>query len=539
MHFSLPLAIASALVIGIASALVFVPIVRSLSRRLGIVDRPDPERKLHGKETALCGGVGVFMATVVSIGSVFVLAGGQSLPQLTALPKQWLILLGAATAIMVLGLIDDALTLRGRQKLLAQIIILSCLVGSGTIFQRISFFGLEVQLGMFAYPITLLWLLGAVNALNLIDGADGMATTAGLIICAGLAALGFHSDAGPVAVTAMALCGALVGFLVYNRPPASIFLGDAGSMLIGLVVGVLATWSSVKGSTVLAAAPVAVLAIPLFDSMIAILRRGLTGRSIYATDRAHLHHLLSARFGPRGMLLVVAILCGATTLSAVLSVILAQQWIAICGVLMVVGALVLTRSFGHAELSLLIRRFANFAEGLVTPSHKCEQKSQQRNVQLQGSREWQQVWDTLVEFAQKYGLAQVKLDLNISWLHEGYHGTWSTVRLPEKVDQMSLRIPLVAFDPKLQKDRVVGRLEAIARGDQPTVYDTLERLAQQIADLRPQLTELLIANEPKGPVLPLPPQTPDAPSAPTGGTTISAQASELNSVSACPSVSPS
>lgn len=501
MQINLPLLTLFSLLLATSISVCLVPLVRWASRKTGIVDRPDPERKLHGKETALCGGLAVFAAAIIAIFAILVLgtssllAESVRLTSIAALPSRWLILASAAAAIMLLGLIDDAFTLRGRQKLLAQIVILSCLIGSGTVIESVSLFGFEFSLGMFAYPITMLWLLGAVNALNLIDGADGMATTAGLIICGGLSALSLHNGGLVESIVAAAMAGALMGFLVYNRPPASIFLGDAGSMLIGLVVGVLATWSSVQGSTVLAAAPVAILAIPLFDSLIAILRRGLTGRSIYATDRAHLHHLLSARFGARGMLVVVALLCFATTLAAVLSVVLQQNWIAVMGVLVVLGALVITRSFGHAELSLLLRRLANFAEGLITSSAKCEERTQSRHVQMQGNRQWILVWEGLVEFAKKYELSQLKMDLNISWMHEGYHGAWHSVRLPEKADQLSLRIPLVAFDPKLNLDRNIGRLEIIARGDQPRAYDTLERLSQYLADLRPQLTELLLAAE--------------------------------------------
>jgi UDP-GlcNAc:undecaprenyl-phosphate GlcNAc-1-phosphate transferase len=499
---SLSLVAILTLAIAVGISLILVPLVRTASRRAGIVDRPDPERKLHGKETALCGGLAIFIATASAVWIVLFVWGGTrgaalALPEAGLLENRYLVLALSAAAMMLVGLVDDAFTLRGRQKLLAQIFILSCVIGSGTVISSVSLLGFEMQLGMFAYPITMLWLLGAVNALNLIDGADGMATTAGLIICGGLSILSLHSGGATETIIAAALAGSLVGFLQYNRPPASIFLGDAGSMLIGLVVGVLATWTSVKGTTVLAAAPVAVLAIPLFDSAIAILRRRLTGRSIYATDRAHLHHLLSARFGPRGMLVVVAVLCLATTIAAVLSVLFARQWIALMGVLVVLGALVMTRSFGHAELSLLIRRLANFAEGLITPSKKCEERTQVRHVQLQGNRQWIQVWEGLVEFAQKHELSQVKMDLSISWMHEGYHGVWNSVRLPDKVDQMHLRIPLVAFDPKLNRDRNIGRLEIIARGDHPRIYDTLDLLADRLADLRPQLTELVIASDPE------------------------------------------
>ncbi len=156
MFISLATIVAATLVLSLAASLFLVPAVRTFSRRIGIVDRPDPERKLHGKETALCGGLGVFGASLVAILAMVLWAQGEILPSIEMMPKNWLVLLGAAASILMVGLIDDAVALRGRQKLLAQIVILSCLVGSGTIFEHFSFFGMEIPLGMFAYPITML-----------------------------------------------------------------------------------------------------------------------------------------------------------------------------------------------------------------------------------------------------------------------------------------------------------------------------------------------------------------------------------------------
>ncbi len=282
--------------------------------------------------------------------------------------------------LLLVGLIDDGWALRGRQKLLLQCLILSALVGGGTLIKQINIFGVDVELGVLAFPITVAWLLLAVNALNLIDGADGMATTAGCIISTGLGIIGLCSGSFLTAVIAFSLAAALLTFLVFNRPPASIYLGDAGSMTIGLFIGVLAVWSSVKESTILASAPVAILAIPLFDSTAAILRRWLTGRSIYTTDRAHLHHLLQEKLGPVRMLLVVAGLCITTTSLAVLSVVFNQPWLAGLGVVMVTAMLILTRSFGHAEAKLLIGRTVHFVtilrnhsghERIREPSQPC------------------------------------------------------------------------------------------------------------------------------------------------------------------------
>src|SRR5262249_15642423 len=130
----------------------------------------------------------------------------------------------------------------------------------------------RVECGLFATPGPMAWMPGALNALNLIDGSDGVATTVGIVLSLALTALAMVTGHTMDAILAAGLLGALLGFLFYNFPPASVFLGDAGSMLIGLVLGVLAIRSALKGpATVALATPTALWAIPLFDVSMAIL----------------------------------------------------------------------------------------------------------------------------------------------------------------------------------------------------------------------------------------------------------------------------
>jgi len=468
-----------------ALAAAIVPIVRYSFRQLGFVDQPDRERKLHTEAVSLGGGLAVFLAVGITFGLVLSLDRylGDSL--LGILRSKWYTLFGAAGALMLVGLFDDLYSLRGRQKLLFQLLIVVAVVGSGTVVQKIGFFGTEINLGNFAYPITVLWLLAAINALNLIDGADGMASTSGAIISVGLAVLCVLSAVPLGAIAAAALAGSLLGFLLYNRPPASIYLGDAGSMTVGLFIGVISIWSAVKGSTLLSIAPLVVLTVPLFDSVIAILRRVLTGRSIYATDRGHLHHRLLDRFSHRTMLLVVAVLCGITTLSAILSVYFGQQIIALVGAAFVLGALVFTRSFGDAELRMLASRTSHIGESLLARSNLCETASRQRSVQLQGNRCWDAIWTSLVEFASDRGLAQIKLDIGIAWMHEGYHGAWRRSRMPDKPDQATLKLPIYV------DQRLVGRLEVICNANSASLHDTLQLLLDRASELSFQIKRLM------------------------------------------------
>ena len=483
--------IAICIALSIAGSLLLVPVVRMLARSVGIVDHPDSERKLHASPVALGGGLAVFLALTATYIATILIDRQYFGGILGSVSSNWYVLFTAAGAMLLVGLIDDAWTLRGRQKLLLQCLIVVGLVGSGTVVRQVSLLGFDLELGVFAFPLTVLWLLMAVNALNLIDGADGMATTAGCIICLGLGFLSLQSASSLNAVVGFALAGSLAGFLVFNRPPASIYLGDAGSMMIGLFVGVLAVWSNFKESTVLASAPIAILAIPLFDSTAAILRRWLTGRSIYVTDRAHLHHLLQEKYGSTRMLVFVAAMCATTTTMAVFSARWNQPWLAAVGVLIVLAVLILTRSFGHAEARLLVGRAVHFAQSFGTNTANCDFEKHQRRVPLQGVGAWETIWEPLVEFAKSHDLARVKIDLNLAWLHEGYHANWQSVRLPEKVSQLSVSVPLFTRRHTDGSQVQIGRLEIIASADDPSVYERIADLSDQLMDLGPQIDQIV------------------------------------------------
>ncbi|TWU15922.1 MraY family glycosyltransferase [Allorhodopirellula heiligendammensis] len=476
------------------AAVLLVPIVRFIAVRIGLVDRPDAERKLHGQPIALAGGVAVFASLLIGI---WVPLGLQMRWQY-AIPvnmdaQRWFVLLGALIAILIVGLIDDKWSLRGRQKLLAQCLIAMVVVGSGTSLDEISLLGLSIPLGVFALPFSVLWLLLCINALNLLDGADGMATTVGIFISGALAMISFlHGSLPLITMTAFALCGALVGFLVYNRPPASIFLGDAGSMMVGLLIGVLSMWCQHKETTAFAAAPLAILVLPLFDSVAAILRRWLTGRSLYATDRGHMHHLLNERFGRVGTLWVVAAACLLSSSTAIASVWLKQSWLAPVGALIVLTVFVGTRTFGYSELRLVAGRARHLLISFSLRPAVCEQQKHERVLKLQGDGPWHDVWEPLIDFAVRQNLASVIIDVNMAWLQESYHATWRSVQLPEPAFQSIVRIPLFAArEHSGQSERVpIGRLEIIASSN-PDSLNRLSDFLEHAAELQIQVEHVV------------------------------------------------
>jgi UDP-GlcNAc:undecaprenyl-phosphate GlcNAc-1-phosphate transferase len=504
--------IAICILLSLACSLVLVPIVRKIACSVGAIDRPDQQRKLQTNPVALGGGVAIFAAMVIAFVSTILIDRAFFGFQLGYNRNPWYLLFGSAAALLVVGLIDDIWHLRGRQKLLAQILIVAMLVGSGTVIEQIGLFGHNISLGIFAFPITMLWLLMAINALNLIDGADGMATTVGIIICLGLGIASVMTGGGFAPIVGFALAGAMAGFLVFNKPPATIYLGDAGSMMIGLFLGVLAIWTRLKEPTVLATAPIAIFALPLFDSVAAIMRRWLTGRSIYQTDRAHLHHLMQQKYGRKKMLLVVAGLCLITTTLSILSIKTSLPWLPIVGVLTVIGLLIATRTFGHAEFRLLVGRASHFAQSFAVAPANAQTKKYHRKVLMQGAGAWETIWEPLVEFAKTHDMARIKIDLSLPWLHEGYHASWQSARLPEKASQLSVCLPLFTqarVDPSAaQKEDaelptgpttpnqvLIGRLEIIAPANHSGVYDRLSDLVDHLAEMGVQVEAIVATLE--------------------------------------------
>ncbi|MFN3190787.1 MAG: MraY family glycosyltransferase [Aureliella sp.] len=479
----LPLALI--LIAGFLISLVLTPIVRTTAIRLGIVDQPDARRKLHGRIVARSGGTAV-------LGSVLLLSGAAlfrfDLLDLNAAQiTPFLGLLSAMVLIWLIGLADDIWTLRGRQKLLGQLLVALMLAACGFQISNTSFFGIPIHLGVLSIPVSVVWLLATTNALNLIDGSDGLCSTLGAIICGSLGLLAWVNGHFAESAIAFAMCGALLGFLVFNFPPASIFLGDSGSLLVGMVTGALAIRCALHGATTVAfLAPLAILTLPLLDSSMAIVRRKLTGRSIYTTDRAHLHHALKGKgLSDKGLLLAVTVLALITAMGALAGQMLDQEWLALVGISVVIGLLVLTKAFCYSELALVVRRGSHFALSFMERVDTAGKVARQKAVRLQGTRQWETVWDTLVEFAEREQLAKLHLDLNVPWLEEGYHGTWQKSRLPDRTDRWCSVLPLMSGE------QVAGRVEVIGDATLGESLESIVRLAGLVEDLTPQVHAIL------------------------------------------------
>ncbi len=481
MIFELSLVVIAAFI----AAVVLTPVVRHLAFRFGIVDRPDPLRKLHGRTVARAGGVAVLLAVLLACSGALLRFDAQSLLRLDLTP--FIGLLVVMIGVNLLGLADDIWTLRGRQKLLGQIVLAFVLAMTGFKILHLQVFGFAVELGYLAIPATIIWLLATTNALNLIDGSDGLCSSLGAVISGALGVIAAMNGHFAESAIAFALCGALIGFLVFNFPPASIFLGDSGSLLIGMITGALAIRCSIKGpASVAFLAPLAILSIPLMDSAMAIVRRKLTGRSIYTTDRAHLHHSLKDKgLGDLGLVLTVIAMALVTSAGAILSQLLGRDWLALVGTSVVFAALILTRAFGHAEMVLIARRSRNFARSLLEPATKTDQITHSKTVRLQGSRQWETIWNTLVEFAEAEELCKLDMDLNVPWLHEGFHGSWHRSRQPDRLERWSAGLPIFA------DGRIAGRIDVSGPANGGETLPSVAKLIELLSDLTPQVEAIM------------------------------------------------
>lgn len=279
--------------------LILTPLCRKVAKRYNLVDKPDAKRKLHGTPTPRIGGVAVVLAYAGSIGLLLLLTPASKALHIQhgELLKS---LLPGAVIIFLTGLIDDVIGLKPVQKLAGEVLGAAVALGLGMYFSPTTF-SVATNHPFFAHywftiPLSMVWLVACTNAVNLIDGLDGLASGVGLFASVAVLLVGALTGHSGLVLATMPLVGALLAFLCYNFNPASIFLGDCGSLTIGFMLGVFSlVWSSSSPSLLGMAPPLMVLALPLIDVVLAICRRYLRRVPIFSADRGHIHHIMQAR----------------------------------------------------------------------------------------------------------------------------------------------------------------------------------------------------------------------------------------------------
>lgn len=272
--------------LGLLIALISVPLVKKIAFAIGAVDVASGGRRIHSKDTPLLGGLSIYIAfTIVSL-----FFTGE-------FDKLKFIIIISALPIVIGGILDDIYELRPLYKVMFQLAGATMLIAMNIKIQFLTNpFGIGDQFFSLQYlsiPITLIWVIGVTNAFNLIDGLDGLCGGVAFISSLSIFFMSILNDRPMVAALTIILCGSILGFLVFNFHPASIFLGDTGAQLLGFLLASISIVGTVKSATAFAVAvPILALGIPIYDTLFAMIRRKVNGKSISQGDKGHLHHRL-------------------------------------------------------------------------------------------------------------------------------------------------------------------------------------------------------------------------------------------------------
>ncbi len=347
MLIELPVITRIAAALGVALLISFIatPVVKALAQKMGAVDVPKDGRRMHDHPIPRMGGLAIFFGFLLS--TLLFVPMSQSLRGM---------LLGGVI-IVILGMLDDIYALPAMPKLLVQIVAALVAVLHGNVIQVLSnpnIFSSNPYwtLGIWAIPVTVIWIVAITNAVNLIDGLDGLAVGVATISSLTMLVIAMLVSDGLVALMMAALAGGCIGFMPYNLNPAKIFMGDTGSTFLGFILATASIQGLFKFYTIVSfAVPFLMLGLPLFDTCFAILRRVARGQNPMSPDRSHVHHrLIDVGFNQKQAVAILYIISAILGLSAVvLTTSGALKAMALLCALCFAGAIAAKISISHAE----------------------------------------------------------------------------------------------------------------------------------------------------------------------------------------------
>jgi UDP-GlcNAc:undecaprenyl-phosphate GlcNAc-1-phosphate transferase len=424
------------LILGLSSflfTLILTPLCRNLFLRTGMVDHPDGERKLHSTPIANMGGIPIVLACLCSFAVLSMF--GRTLPAGIGQSALALRVMPAVAIVFIVGLLDDRFNLQPLQKLIAQIAASAWAFSEGVRITNMAGHQLPVWLGFIA---TTVWLIACANAFNLIDGVDGLAAGVGLFATATMLIAALMQKNVALAAATAPLVGALLGFLRYNFNPATIFLGDSGSLLIGFLLGCFGIVWSQKSATILGmTAPLMALSIPILDVCLSVVRRFLRREPLLRGDRGHIHHrLLDLGLTQRQVVVILYAACGIAACFSIFQSVTANHFSGAVILVFCAVAWVGVQNLGYAEFDQARRMIlaGGFRRAL---NSQLTLRSFEETVS--SSTTTDQCWDALQELAQKLGFAEV------SW-KVGYHHYRRALWHIDGNNAWSVRIPLSGQD---------------------------------------------------------------------------------------------
>lgn len=401
-----------AFLLALVVSVVATPLIRRLAHRYGLYDPPSQLRKVHRRPVPRLGGVAIALGFFAPLTALLFYDNGMAVAYRSNTMHIAGLYVGGLM-VLALGVLDDIRGVSPWGKLITQLVIAMVMAQFGFVIQRLAipFWG-PLDLGIFSVPVTLLWFVGVMNIVNLIDGLDGLA---GGVSFFAVAVMFIVSTLDGVLLTSLfsaALMGAIVGFLFYNFNPATIFMGDCGSLFLGFVIAAVGVKTQAKSSTAIALTiPVLALGLPIVDAFLAIIRRVRRGTSVFSADKEHIHHrLLALGLTQRQAVLVLYALCGifaavAIAVKAGNDVTIGLALIATAGVIFVA-----VRFFRFQEMVHQRRMAMLLEDELMLPSDaRVSVRGLARRVRASVSMDG--VWEAVKEVADLLGVREVTLRL--------------------------------------------------------------------------------------------------------------------------------
>jgi UDP-GlcNAc:undecaprenyl-phosphate GlcNAc-1-phosphate transferase len=399
-------------------SVVLTPLARALATRLGVLDRPSEARKVHKAPIPRLGGLAILVGTLAPLAGLYFYRNALS-EIVYADGRQVAALLTATFLVVLVGVLDDV---RGvSQKLRFGVELVAALIVYWGGFRidgvYVPIIG-HVELGLLALPATVLWVVAVINALNFTDGLDGLA--AGTAVLAGLTllvfALSYHNYVA--GMFSASIAGAAFGFLLFNFHPATVYMGDTGSMFLGLALAVASIGSSQKSATMVALlGPALALGLPIGDTILRVVRRSILGRPWFPADRKHVHHrLLDLGLSQRSATLA---LYGTTTVFCAAALVIAHgsRWMAVGVGFFVVGLVVFAvRRLGYVELNhftqIRRRQSGAMAEDLASDVEERMTEIARQGAGRESGEYCEAFWRETVELAESLLLDRVELVLS-------------------------------------------------------------------------------------------------------------------------------
>lgn len=442
-------------------AFLLTPLVRNLARKRGWVDRPDRHRHLHPQPVPRLGGVPIFISYLAALGLLLLspLSAGEIVRAGLPLAKS---IFPAAALVFAAGIVDDLRHLKPWQKLAAQTGAACIAFWAGVQITAVAGWTIPLWLSM---PMTLLWLVGCSNAFNLIDGMDGLAAGSGIFATVTILLGGLLYDNMALALATVPLAGALLGFLRYNFNPASIFLGDSGSLTLGFLLGCYSVMWGQKSAVALGmTAPLLALAVPLLDTTVAIGRRFIRGQRIWEADHQHLHHrLLDRGLTPRKAVLLLYAACGFAAVLSLLCCVRENHLKGAVVVLSCAAAWIGLQHLGYVEFSTAGRMFI---DGAFRRHLACQLALRTFEDSLAAAQTDEDKWKAIREACGEFGFTKAELQLNGNRFEEtletaGATPTWQ-IQIPlENSGYMHLTR---SFESQRAPSILVPFAEALHRG---------------------------------------------------------------------------